>query len=271
MILHPGLPYQGACRRIQSVGIGAHIAEVHRKLVGAGEWTKTHGGPDRRLRRVGPDRASALRVEGAQFAIRAADEQHAADDGRLGVGRGSPRKSKCPFQLQSRHLVRRQPCHLRRLKAAVAEIRAPAVPLQPVERPAKSEGAVGTLCRGFVANSRRRTARNSARDEGGDCLALVIRPLLGHVRHAARCDYSENMVIGHQLQRAAAGYTALLVAGVVARRAMLGVKSGTAVLRERRPAGRNKQEGGCSAQFHGSSWYCRRSGSVVCRRGTEEC
>ena len=55
------------------------------------------------------------------------------------------------------------------------------------------------------------------------------------------------MLKGHQLQRAAAGYTALLVAGVVARRAMLGVKSRTALLRERRPAGRDKQEGGCSA------------------------
>jgi hypothetical protein len=188
-----------------------------------------------------------------QFAIRAPDEQYSADDGRLGDGRGGLRKSKCPFQLQSRHLAWRQSCDLRRLKAAVVEIRAPAVPLQAVERAAKSEGAVGTLHWAFVSNGRRRIAGNSTRDKGGDCFALVIRPFFGHVRHAARCNHSENVLKRHQLQRAAAGYAALLIAGVVARRAMLGVKSSTALLRERRQAKRDKQDGGCRAQFHGSS------------------
>ena len=59
------------------------------------------------------------------------------------------------------------------------------------------------------------------------------------------------MLKGHQLQCAAAGYTALLVAGVVARRAMLGVKSATALLRERRKQDATNRTAAAALNFMG--------------------
>jgi hypothetical protein len=123
--------------------------------------------------------------------------------------------ARCPFQLQSWHLIRCKPYRLRRLRAAVVEVRAPPAPqLFHCGRLRPSANVSGRLTHSTELSwlaAESGIARNSAGDKEGDRLEFVMSPAFGHGCHAARRDDSENVLKRHQLQRAAAGHPTLLV------------------------------------------------------------
>ena len=250
MILNPGFPEQGARRRIHCIGIGGKVAEIGSRRRGASRWRHADRGSKRGVGRERPTGASALCVERVDLAITAANEHQASDNGRLASGAACAGKPKRPFQFQAGHLLRSQSCHRRRLKPAVADIGAPAVPLGPVRRLQKARCI---LHASSTRPWRSRQAGDLSGDERSDRRPLIPGSPLDHGCHAARGDRSQHRFERHRSHRAAVRRTNVLVAGIVALRAMLRIKRRAVLLRQRRKTRPDQHSRRDAAQFHGLS------------------
>ena len=188
MILHLRLPDQCARGRIHGVGIGAHIAKKHGKLIGAGDRRKTDRGSNDRLRFERPAGASAFCVKSVNLAIAAPHKDQTADNAWLSNCGRSAKKSERPFQPQQGHLVLRQSGHRCWLKPTVAKIRPPAIPTRPIEPLGKPDRILRALP-GNVGRGRR-SFRAFPGYECRNCRPLGIRPLLCDGCHAPGAECS---------------------------------------------------------------------------------
>jgi hypothetical protein len=75
MILNLDLPQQRARPRIHGVGVGAHIAKKHRKLIRAGDRTNADRRSDHGLCCERPAGASALGIKRVDLAIATSHKQ----------------------------------------------------------------------------------------------------------------------------------------------------------------------------------------------------
>src|SRR3954469_7031106 len=207
MVVNLRLPNQRACHRIYGVGIGAHITKEDGKLVAAGDRSKTDSGSNNRLRFERPAGASAFCVQSVHLTIAAPDKHETADNGWLGQCAGYTKKSERPFQLQLGHLVQGQSGHCCWLKAAVANLGSPSIPLGTIEPLGKPNwllcalpGNLGRGGRGF---------RGFRTYEGCDCRPFGTRTVLCDGCHAPGAERSYYLLERHRPEDAYAWRTSV--------------------------------------------------------------
>ena len=128
MIVEMRLPQQFSGQRIDSIRVGAQVAEIDRPAtrIDANGDGRAHWGACFKC----PINASAARVDGIDLACGAPKKDVATDDRWLRECTPHAWEPESPFEFKLGHLRERQPGHIGWLKAALRWIDAPAIPMR---------------------------------------------------------------------------------------------------------------------------------------------
>ena len=139
MFIHFYFPENFSGFRIRRVNVGGLVAEV-RDQFAVGPLLESDRASDACFDFQCPVDAARLRIEYVQFTLGSADVQATASHNRLRSRRTRSGKTKCPFQLEVRHVVCSHSCSRSGLESRVGDVVTPAIP--------------GRACQGICRRSR---------------------------------------------------------------------------------------------------------------------